>query len=252
MPKVSSITRVLEIIEAVSYAPKPITPLELSQELDIPKPTIHRLIQNLVEEGFVAVDIGGGIIPGKRVRNLSVALWQQRQFFNERQVILQKLVDDIEETCGIGIPYHMDMVYSNRVTTSLPLQIYLPVGAKSPMWCTATGKLYLSQLSEASRRKMLRNLPLTKFTKNTIIDIDMLNTELDNIAKTGIGVDNEEFISEMVAISVPILDKKSRYLASLYVHAPTIRVTLDELMVHVPRLQAAAKDIQTLVYELQD
>ena len=252
MPKVSSITRVLEIIEAVSYAPKPITPLELSQELDIPKPTIHRLIQNLVEEGFVAVDIGGGIIPGKRVRNLSVALWQQRQFFNERQVILQKLVDDIEETCGIGIPYHMNMVYSNRVTTSLPLQIYLPVGAKSPMWCTATGKLYLSQLSEASRRKMLRNLPLTKFTKNTIIDIDMLNTELDNIAKTGIGVDNEEFISEMVAISVPILDKKSRYLASLYVHAPTIRVTLDELMVHVPRLQAAAKDIQTLVYELQD
>lgn len=252
MPKVSSITRVLEIIEAVSYAPKPITPLELSQELDIPKPTIHRLIQNLVEEGFVAVDIGGGIIPGRRVRNLSVALWQQRQFFNEREVILQKLVDDIEETCGIGIPYHMDMVYSNRVATSLPLQIYLPVGAKSPMWCTATGKLYLSQLSEASRRKMLRNLPLTKFTKNTIIDIETLNTELDNIAKTGIGVDNEEFISEMVAISVPILDKKSRYLASLYVHAPTIRITLDELMVHVPRLQAAARDIQALVYELQD
>ncbi|AMN49439.1 IclR family transcriptional regulator [Psychrobacter sp. P2G3] len=252
MPKVSSITRVLEIIETISYAPKPISPLELSQELDIPKPTIHRLIQNLVDEGFVAIDIGGGIIPGKRVRNLSVALWQQRQFFNERQVILQKLVDDIQETCGIGIPYHMDMIYTNRVTTSLPLQIYLPVGAKSPMWCTATGKLYLSQLSPASRRKMLSNLPLNKFTKNTIVDIDALNAELDHIAKTGVGVDNEEFISEMVAVSVPILDKKSRYLASLYLHAPTIRVSLDDLLTHVPRLQTAAQDIQALVYELQN
>ncbi|HAR76273.1 MAG TPA: IclR family transcriptional regulator, partial [Psychrobacter sp.] len=48
MPKVSSITRVLEIIEAVSYASKSLSPLELSQKLDIPKPTIHRLIQNLV------------------------------------------------------------------------------------------------------------------------------------------------------------------------------------------------------------
>ena len=104
MPKVSSITRVLEIIEAVSYAPKPIFPLELSQVLDIPKPTIHRLIQNLVDEGFVAVDITGGIVPGKRVRNLSVELWQQRHFFNERQVILQRLVDDIKESCGIAIP----------------------------------------------------------------------------------------------------------------------------------------------------
>lgn len=251
MPKVSSITRVLEIIEAVSYASKPLSPLELSQELDIPKPTIHRLIQNLVDEGFVTVDIGGGIIPGKRVRNLSVELWQHRQFFNERQLILHKLVDEIKETCGIAIPYYMDMIYTNRAKTSLPLQIYLPVGAKSPMWCTATGKLYLSRLSTSSRSKILQGLPLDKFTKNTITDIDVLNTELDRIAETGIGIDNEEFISEMVAISVPILDKKSRYLASLYLHAPTIRVSLDELLTHAPRLQQAAQDIQTLAYDLQ-
>ena len=109
MPKVSSITRVLEIIEAVSYASKPLSPLELSQELDIPKPTIHRLIQNLLDEGFVTVDIGGGIIPGKRVRNLGVELWQQRLFFNERQMILQKLVDELE-TCGIGVPYQMRLL----------------------------------------------------------------------------------------------------------------------------------------------
>ncbi|MGP9491022.1 IclR family transcriptional regulator [Psychrobacter sp. AOP7-B1-24] len=251
MPKVSSITRVLEIIEAVSYASKPLSPLELSQQLNIPKPTIHRLIQNLVDEGFVTVDIGGGIIPGKRVRNLSVELWQQRQFFNERQVILHKLVEELKETCGIAIPYHMDMLYTNRAQTPLPLQIYLPVGAKSPMWCTATGKLYLSQLSATSRNKILQSLPLDKFTKNTITDIDALNKELDYIAEMGVGIDNEEFISEMVAVSVPILDKKSRYLASLYIHAPTVRLSLDELLTHVPRLQAAAQDIQSLVYELQ-
>ncbi|MBB3106033.1 DNA-binding IclR family transcriptional regulator [Psychrobacter luti] len=250
MPKVSSITRVLEIIEAVSYASKPLSPLELSQELDIPKPTIHRLIQNLVDEGFVTVDIGGGIIPGKRVRNLGVELWQQRLFFNERQMILQKLVDELKETCGIGVPYQMNMIYTNRAQTTLPIQIYLPVGAKSPLWCTATGKLYLSQLPCTSRDKILQNLSLDKFTKNTITNIDALNAELDSIAATGIGIDNEEFISEMVAISVPVLDKKSRYLASLYLHAPTIRVSLDDLITHVPRLQKAAKDIQSLVYEL--
>ena len=183
---------------------------------------------------------------------MSVELWQQRQFFNERQIILQKLVDEIKETCGIAIPYQMDMMYTNRANTSLPLQIYLPVGAKSPMWCTATGKLYLSQLSATSRAKILQGLPLDKFTKNTITDIDTLNAELDRIAETGIGIDNEEFISEMVGVSVPVLDKKSRYLASLYIHAPTIRVSLDELMEHVPRLQKAAHDIQALVYELQN
>lgn len=249
MPKVSSITRVLHIIEAVSYADKPMTPLLLSQELDIPKPTIHRLLQQLVDEGFVAIDISGGVIAGGRVRNLGVALWQQRQFYAERQLILQHLVNDIEETCGISVPYEGQMVYTNRANTRLPLQINLPVGSKSPLWCTATGKLYLSQLSLASRHTTIKNLTLDKFTKNTITDVAHLNTELDAIAKTGIGVDKEEFISEMVAVSVPILDKQGRFLAALYVHGPTVRVSLDDLMAFVPRLQQGANDVQTLVFE---
>ena len=94
-------------------------------------------------------------------------------------------------------------------------------------------------------------MSLDKFTKNTITDIDKLNKELDAIAQTGIGIDNEEFISEMVAVSVPILDKQDRYLASLYMHAPTVRVSLDDLIQTVPRLREAAVDIQALVYELQ-
>ena len=99
MPKVSSITRVLEIIEAVSYASKPLSPLELSQQLDIPEANHSPTDPKLGREGFVTVDIGGGIIPGKRVRNLSVELWLQRQFFNERQVVLHKLVEELKETC---------------------------------------------------------------------------------------------------------------------------------------------------------
>lgn len=250
MPKVSSITRVLQIIEAVSYSAKPITPLELSQDLDIPKPTIHRLLQQLIDEGYVAVDIGGGIIAGRRVRDLSVELWQQRQFYGERQVVLERLVSDVKETCGIGVPHNMHMIYTNRVKTKLPIQINLPVGAKSPMWCTATGKLYLSQLSQRSRKKMLNNMSLDRFTKNTIVEADKLNAELDDFAKTGISVDNEEFVSEMVAVAVPILDKKERYVASLYVHAPTIRVSVDDLLNMVPRLQKAASDIKALLYDL--
>ena len=251
MPKVSSITRVLEIVEAVSYAQRPLSPLELSKDLDIPKPTIHRLIQTLVEEGFIGVDIGGGIIPGKRVRNLSIELWQQKQFFQERQLILQGLVDDIKESCGIAVPHQMSMLHTNRVQTDRPIQIYLPAGSQSPMWCTATGKLYLSLLPTQTRAKMLRQLPLDRFTENTFTDVDALTAELDTIAKSGVGIDNEEFISEALSVAVPILDKDSRYLASLFVNAPTIRVSLEALQAHVPRLRVAAQDIQTLCYEFE-
>ena len=252
MSKISSITRVLEIIETVSYSSKPVTPLELSKKLNIPKPTVHRLIKNLSEEGFITVNDSGGVVPGSRVRNLSIELWQQRRYFNERQVILQRLVTDIKETCGIAAPYNLNMVYTNHAQTMLPLQVYIPVGEKSPLWCTATGKLYLSQLSIHARHKVLEKLTLHRFTRNTIYNMEVLNAELDQIAKTGIGVDNEEFISEMVAIAVPILDSNSKYLASLYMHAPTTRISLVELLTYVPRLKIAAQEIQTLIDESQD
>ncbi|MDC4794210.1 helix-turn-helix domain-containing protein, partial [Acinetobacter baumannii] len=64
--KGSSITRVLEILETISEAKHPPSPLDLSLALDIPKPSIHRLLQLLEKEGYIKVDIYGGILAGPR------------------------------------------------------------------------------------------------------------------------------------------------------------------------------------------
>jgi IclR family acetate operon transcriptional repressor len=48
--KGSSISRVMEIIEAVAKAERPLSPADLSFQLDIPKPSVHRLINQLEME----------------------------------------------------------------------------------------------------------------------------------------------------------------------------------------------------------
>ena len=50
--KGSSINRVLEIIELVSISERPLSPADLAISLDIPKPSIHRLLQQLEADGF--------------------------------------------------------------------------------------------------------------------------------------------------------------------------------------------------------
>jgi hypothetical protein len=45
--KGSSISRVMEIIEAVAKAERPLSPADLSFQLDIPKPSVHRLANQL-------------------------------------------------------------------------------------------------------------------------------------------------------------------------------------------------------------
>ncbi|MFW2176243.1 MULTISPECIES: IclR family transcriptional regulator [unclassified Moraxella] len=244
MARVSSITRVLQIIEAVSSANRPLTPLDLSEMLEIPKPTMHRLIQQLQEEGFVRVDLNGTIVPASRTRHMAIHLWQSEQNAVQRYAILQGLVDKIGETCGVAVPYNLKMVYTDRVPTLNPLQVYMPVDSEAPIWCTATGKLYLSTLPADERRATVNQLSLSKRTANSFDNADKLNRELDKIAESGVGVDNEELIDKMVAIAVPICDKEGRYIASLYAHSPVFRLSLAELLTFTPILQQGANDIR--------
>ncbi|ROQ24362.1 IclR family transcriptional regulator [Gallaecimonas pentaromativorans] len=244
--KGSAISRVLEIIELVSNAEAPLSPADIAHGLDIPKPSVHRLLAQLKQDGFLQMNLRGLWEPGNRLYQLSMGVWHADRFKTSRQAIMQRLADAVQETCGISIPNGLEMVYYDRVQANWPLQIYLPEGSHTPVWCTSSGKLYLASLSKAKRQTVLASLPIKAMTRNTITDLDALNAELDRIAKTGIGTDDEEFIDGMVACSVPIKDGRGKLVACLYVHAPKLRLSLDGLLAFAPQLRQAAADLSRL------
>ena len=158
-----------------------------------------------------------------------------------------ELTNEIGETCGIAIPNGTEMIYYDRVQTDWPLQIHLQVGSHTPTWCTASGKLYLSSINRDRRLRLTKRLPLKQYTRNTIVDSDILEKELGLIRKTGIGTDNEEFVDGMVACAVPVLDRHGKLFACLFTHAPVIRKSLDELLGYVPMLTNAAMELSRLI-----
>ncbi|MDD1784252.1 IclR family transcriptional regulator [Enterovibrio sp. ZSDZ35] len=247
--KASSIARVLEIIEAISCSERPPNPAELSILLDIPKPSIHRLLQQLEKDGFIQTNMRGNIIPAKRLHDVALGVLQTTHFKAMRQAILQKLADEIGETCGISLPNGVDMIYYDRVQTNWPLQINLPVGSHTPVWCTASGKLYLSTLSKRRRQRLINHLKLERFSRNTITDPIVLERILNEVAEKDCGTDNEEFVEGMVAIAVPIRNELGQLHACLFTHAPVFRRTLEDLQQFEPHLRRAARDLEMLMKE---
>lgn len=247
--KGSSINRVLEIVELVSVSERPLSPADLAFTLDIPKPSIHRLLQHLEASGFVQTDWRGLIVPGTRLMKSAIGVLTRNSLESQRLSVLQSLATEVGETCGIAIPINLEMVYTDRVQSNWPLQLYLQIGDNVPVWCTSSGKLYLSSLPKAQRKRLISNMPLQPLTNNTLVDKLQLEASLEQVAKTGVGVDNEEYIAGIIAISVPILSPEGHYFASLFTHAPTIRKTLTELQVFVPQLQAAAKELGQMLKE---
>lgn len=250
--KGSSINRVLEIIELIATSEKPVSPADISFTLSIPKPSIHRLLQQMEVDGFIRTDWRGLIIPGTRMLKTAVGALNNRVLQSLRQSILQRLAAEVGETCGIAIPFNLEMLYTDRMQSNYPLQIYLPVGSKVPLWCTSGGKLYLSTLNKTPRNRLINNIKREPFTRNSVVDKSALVDEIERIIETGVSYENEEFIAGMVACSVAITDPDGCYFASLYIHAPTMRRSLKDLEDFVPQMRKASADLSLLLKNATD
>lgn len=160
--------------------------------------------------------------------------------------ILEELADNVGETCNINIPDGNAMRYLDRVEARWPLRLQLPIGTRVPLHCTASGKMFLGRLSPARRRQVVENLTLEPRTPNTITDSSKLMAVLDRVREAGYGADNEEFLEGMVAVAVPVTDAKGRLLATLALHGPTQRLTLEKATTHIPRMRLAAERLGRL------
>ncbi|TFL18313.1 IclR family transcriptional regulator [Jannaschia formosa] len=240
--------RLLLVLEQVARAGAPVTPTEVNAELGLPKPTIHRLFATLLEEGFLQRDLGGrAFMPGPRLRRMSGAILSSSPIRSARRAILKRLSADLGETCNIALPDGDSMVYLERVETEWPLRIQLPPGTRVPLYCTASGKMYLSTLSPRTLDAYLRTTDLARRTSQTYATPESLRAALDAIRARGYSEDRGEFMDDMIAVAVPVSDVGGRLLATLSVHAPTSRMTLDDARACLPQLTAAAADLSALV-----
>jgi DNA-binding IclR family transcriptional regulator len=221
--------------------------------LHIPKATLLRLIDALETRGYVIhmPDSRGhdrSIALGPRSAQLALSTLANNTFTRSCRVLLRGLVEKLGETCNLTALDGDQVLYIERVETTEPLRMEMRPGMHVPLHCTASGKLFLSQMSALERNTLLERLVLTKMTHRTVTDPQALVAELERLAVRGIGIDNEEFVRGMVAIAVPVRDPDSgRILASLAVHAPTARTTLNELLEAVGRMKETASRLAPLL-----
>jgi len=237
--------RSIYILEVLATTRTPMTPTEINEILRLPKPTIHRLCQRLESEGFLKKDLDGKrYVPGSRLRNISAGVTGFASFAQPRHAVLQRLSEQVGETCNITIPDRAGMLYLDRVETRWPLRIQFPIGDQVPFHCTASGKLYLSSLRKSKRRHLIDSLTLARHARNTVVDPEQLLVMLDQIRRNGVGTDNEEFVDGMVAIAVPIVDASDRLIATLALHAPTQRMSMQDALDHADQLRLSAEKIR--------
>jgi DNA-binding IclR family transcriptional regulator len=161
-------------------------------------------------------------------------------------------VQELGETCNITTLSGGEVLYLDRVETSEPLRFHLGAGSRVPVHCSASGKLLVGQLAEATRRKLLSHAPLEQFTETTIVDFDALEEEVALSRARGYAVDAEEFIQGLVCFAVLVPGSKGRSSQCVAVQGPSMRLSVDDADRVLPALRRAAEALREIEAESRE
>lgn len=221
----------------------------LTEETGLPKPTVHRMLQQL-EGGRLLVRQADGrhYGVGSRLRHFAENLLLNATQHGARHSVLRALAEELGESCNVTALSGNEIVYLDRVETTEPLRFYLRAGSRVPVHCSASGKLILSQMPAAQRRKLLAHAPLQRHTPHTIVDLETLEAQLEQVGRDGYAVDDEEFLPGLVCVAVLVPNPRGRSNLCVAVQAPVLRLSADNAEHLLPALHRAARaiaDIET-------
>lgn len=243
----SPAARLLMILEAVALSDEPTAAADLAPRLDLPRATVHRLCVSLERMGFLQRELGSKrFLVGHRQEQIAINSLINSSHRGARHAILQALSREVEETVNVTVLTGNEVVYIDRVECQWPLRHHLQTGSRVPIHCGASGKLFLSMMPAAKRRRLL-SAPLQQYTEKTMTDPKKLEEYLKRIRASQVSVDDEEFMHGLIGLAVPVYDADKRMCATVSLHAPTVRMSAQSVLRCVPAMQRSALAIAKLM-----
>ncbi len=231
-------------LELVSLNAEPTTMAEIIRGSGMTKPTAHRVVNMLVDMGFLerdAFDIG--FIEGVGLVDLAHRTLAASAPRSIRHSILQGVSEEARETVNYGVLSGGEVIYLDRVEAKWPLGLRFDAGSRVPAHCTAIGKLLLSRLPDNQLSALIDSIPRSSYTTDTITQTNQLQSAIENIRCDSIGVDNQEFMHGVVCVAVPVIDESGRCFGGIALSAPEARMTLNEVLTFVPQMRKAADSL---------
>lgn len=161
---------------------------------------------------------------------------------------LAELSNITGETVNLTEPLEREMVYVSRVVAAKFIPIHMPIGSRIPMYCTASGRAYLSALDDARVQAILDGSALKRHTPWTETDPARLRALIEQARVSGVAHNKEELFLGDMTLAAPIVGGRGAPVACVHIVAPTSRWTQEEAFARLaPPLRDCARGIANAV-----
>lgn len=212
---VQSVERAMDIIEALSTEQNSMGVTDIAEKVGLHKSTVHRLLNTLLERGYVDKNEEGSYKLGLKLIEVVSIYINSLELQTEARPYVAQITADLGLTSHLGVLEGDQVIYIERMDIYSGVKLYSHIGLRMQAYCSSLGKCLLSNFSREELAAIMKDTSFNKFTKNTISTFDDLYKELKKVRKNGYAMDNQEFDMNNRCIGAPIYDYRGEIIAAI-------------------------------------
>ncbi|MGE9291141.1 MAG: IclR family transcriptional regulator [Puniceicoccales bacterium] len=221
IPLINKIFLILETLAGESVA---LAIHQIAERTGIPRPTVHRLLNQMEELGYVGCDHRVNCwFPGLRLAQLQ----PRGDFAALKQAALPKmqfLHKTFDETVNLGVLTGGRIYYLMSLETTKALRWVVRPHQTDNFYSTALGLSIVSHLPAVERDALLAHTDLKQQTEKTFTDMAELKTLLQRVRRKGWAQEEGQNEEGVVCLGVPLLND-GYPLGAISISIPEFRMT---------------------------
>jgi len=219
-----AVERAAQILLSLASGSSRLGVSEISELVDIPKPTVHTMLRTLERHGLVEQEVEGGKYAlGPAVLQLGNAYLDGSELRARAASWADPLARQTGEAVWVGVLSGPNVVVVHHAFRPDDLVQILEVGAAVPWHTCALGHAIVACLDE-ERRKRLLSVPVQRLTGRTVTDPDALRQALETVRERGYAVEDQEATVGDAGLAAPVFDRTARVVGALGIVGPADRL----------------------------
>ncbi len=241
---IQSVQRALDILLLFSPTQPQLGITEIARIMELPKPTIHGLVQTLTERNFLVQDIATKKYSlGLKIHEMGVFLSSTIKINQVGRELVQRLAKKYSNWARLAIWNNDSMLITMNLFPDTDFVHFQQLGPRIPAYCSALGKAVLSTFSPEALDDYLNKVTLSAYTTNTITDKNRFKEHIQDIRRQGYAEESEECLMGMSCIGVPIFDFERNAIGAISIAVNYKSISQEELDSIVSEIKQAAMEI---------
>src|SRR6266487_2161751 len=214
------VERAFRLLDLLSVTEEGLTLSDLARSLKMSKGSIHGLLKTLESSGAIEQMEDRRFVLGPRIYDLAQTYIQRAGLRHFALPVMRRLATSIGETVCLGRVEQKGVRIIECVVDEgeqAGLHIAARRGMRIPLLAGAFGAFVLAAWPLAQRENYLRAHPLPHFTEHSITDAQQFLARMEEVARTGISIDHEEYLDGVNAVATPIYGAGGTLIALLWI-----------------------------------